>query len=126
MAYRQAQRRLTLSGSGAASHADADVAAASFRQEQVSLTEMAKALDRVRERRKLADQGIFLQADGKEPEWSWRSIDEIRLELARAERGAADEQEEIDTAKATLERETRNFAKTSTAAISVPACGSGR
>ena len=70
----------------------------SHRELQVSLTQMEKALERVRERRRLAGQGVFLQQDGKEPEWSWRSIDEIELEAARVSRAVSDAQEELSTA----------------------------
>jgi hypothetical protein len=57
--------------------------------------QMSNALERSRERRRLAKQGVFLQQDGKEPEWSWRSIDESALEAARANRTTSDAQEEL-------------------------------
>ena len=55
---------------------------------QATLTDTVKELERAQHRLDLANRGIFLQEDGKEPEWSWRSIDEIRLEAARTIRAA--------------------------------------
>lgn len=120
LADASAQRRRSLRVTGTASQADEDVATSSHRELQLSLTQMENALERVRERRRLAEQGVFLQQDGKEPEWSWRSIDEIDLEAARASRAVADAQEELGTARTLLSEEKRNLSAVSTAPIRVP------
>jgi CRP/FNR family cyclic AMP-dependent transcriptional regulator len=120
LADASARRRRSLRVSGTASQADEDVATSSHRELQVSLTQMEKALERVRERRRLAEQGVFLQQDGKEPEWSWRSIDEIDLEAARASRSVSDAQEELNTARSLLAEERKNLSNVSTASIRVP------
>ena len=120
LADASARRRRSLRASGTASQADEDVATSSHRELQVSLTEMSKALERVRERRRLAEQGVYLQQDGKEPEWSWRSIDEIDLESARASRAVSDAQEEVNTARSILAEERKNLQALSTVSIRVP------
>ena len=120
LADASARRRRSLRVSGTASQADEDVATSSHRELQVSLTQMEKALERVRERRRLAEQGVFLQQDGKEPEWSWRSIDEIDLEAARANRAVSDAQEDLNTARSLLAEERKNLSDISTASIRVP------
>jgi CRP/FNR family cyclic AMP-dependent transcriptional regulator len=120
LADASARRRRSLRVSGTASQADEDVATSSHRELQVSLTQMEKALERVRERRRLAEQGVFLQQDGKEPEWSWRSIDEIDLEAARANRTVSDAQEDLNTARSLLAEERKNLSDISTASIRVP------
>lgn len=116
-----ARRRRSLRATGTASQADEDAATSSFRESQVTLTQMTMALERVRERHHLAGQGIFLQRDGKEPEWSWRSIDEIELEAARARRALSDAQEELATARSLLVDERRNLDRESHVPIRVPA-----
>lgn len=115
-----ARRRRSLRATGTASQADEDAATSSFRESQVTLTQMTMALERVRERRRLAGQGVFLQQDGKEPEWSWRSLDEIELEAARSQRAASDAQEEFATAQSVLADERRNFDRASHVPIRVP------
>jgi len=96
------------------------VATSSHRELQVAMTQMENALARVRERRRLAGEGVYLQADAKEPEWSWRSLDEINLEAARANRALSDAQEELGTARAILADERRNLEALSTATIRIP------
>ena len=120
LADASAQRRRSLRVSGTASQADEDVATSSHRELQVSMTQMENALARVRERRRLAGEGVYLQADAKEPEWSWRSLDEINLEAARANRALSDAQEELATARAILADERRNLEALSTATIRIP------
>ncbi|MFN4017743.1 MAG: cyclic nucleotide-binding domain-containing protein [Reyranella sp.] len=120
LADASAQRRRSLRASGTASQADEDVATSSHRELQVAMTQMENALARVRERRRLAGEGVYLQADAKEPEWSWRSLDEINLEAARANRALSDAQEELSTARAILGDERRNLEALSTATIHIP------
>ncbi len=120
LADASAQRRRSLRATGTASQADEDVATSSHRELQVAMTQMESALARVRERRRLAGEGVYLQADAKEPEWSWRSLDEINLEAARANRALSDAQEELNTARAILVDERRNLEALSTATIRIP------
>ena len=116
-----ATRRRTLRATGTGSQADEDTALSTQRENQVTLTQMSNALERSRERRRLAGQGVFLQQDGKEPEWSWRSIDESALEAARANRATSDAQEELNTTQSVLAKERLNLEASSTASIRVPA-----
>jgi hypothetical protein len=120
LADASAQRRRSLRATGTGSQADEDVATSLHRELQVAMTQMENALARVRERRRLAGEGVYLQADAKEPEWSWRSLDEINLEAARANRALSDAQEELATARAILADERRNLEALSTATIRIP------
>jgi len=114
-------RKRTLRLSGNSSQADEDVAMSSQRALQAALTETAKALDRVRQRRALAERGIYLEEDGKEPEWSWRSLDEIRLETVRTARQVAELADEVNTSREILANEQKNLDVASGATLAVPA-----
>ena len=116
-----ATRRRTLRATGTGSQADEDSALSTQRENQVTFTQMSNTLERSRERRRLAEQGVFLQQDGKEPEWSWRSIDESALEAARANRATSDAQDELNTTQSVLAKERLNLEASSTATIRVPA-----
>jgi CRP-like cAMP-binding protein len=115
------RRKGTLRLSGNASQADEDAAISSHRDLQATLADTVKELERTQHRRDLANRGIFLQEDGKEPEWSWRSIDEIRLEAAKAARSVGDAQQDLRTAKENLAKEQRNLAAASEASVTIPA-----
>lgn len=116
-----ARRKRTLRSSGNASQSDEEAATSEQRSLQSSLTQTSMDLERVRNRRGLAERGIYLQDDGKEPEWSWRSLDEIRLEVARTQRAAREAAETVSTLEATLEGERKNVAAASEAHFVVPA-----
>jgi uncharacterized small protein (DUF1192 family) len=115
-----ARRKRTLRVAGNSSQAEEDAAMASQHELQASLTDTIKELERVRERRDLAQRGVFLQADGKEPEWSWRSLDEIRLEAARTARLVREAEEEVKTSKLILAQEQKNLDAASGATFEVP------
>jgi len=115
-----ARRKHTLRLAGNSSQADEDAAMSAQRELQASLTDTAKELERVRERRSLAQTGVFLQADGKEPEWSWRSLDEIRLEAAKTSRSVREAEEEVKTTKRILADEQKNLAAASSAVFKLP------
>lgn len=115
-----ARRKHTLRLAGNSSQADEDAATSNQRELQASLTDTTKELERVRERRKLAQAGVYLQADGKEPEWSWRSLDEIRLEAARTARSLSEAEDEVKTTQRLLAGEEKNLAAASSATFTVP------
>jgi CRP-like cAMP-binding protein len=121
IAEASARRKRTLRTAGNASLADEEAATSEQRNLQTSLTQANMDLERVRNRRALAERGIFLQDDGKEPEWSWRSLDEIRLEVARTQRAAGEAGEALATLQATLIEERKNLAATAEAHFLVPA-----
>jgi hypothetical protein len=114
------RRKGTLRLSGNASQADEDAAISSHRDLQATLADTMKERERTQHRRDLANRGIFLQEDGKEPEWSWRSIDEIRLEAAKTTRAVRDAQQDLATAKENLAKEQRNLSAASEASIMLP------
>ncbi len=64
---------------------------------------------------------MFIQQDGKEPEWSWRSIDEIDLEAARAKRAVVHAQEELSTARSIFDQERKNLEASTTVSVRVAA-----
>ena len=115
------RRKGTLRLSGNASQADEDAAISSHRDLQATLADTAKELERAQHRLDLANRGIYLQEDGKEPEWSWRSIDEIRLEAARTLRAVRDAQQDLKSANDNLAKEQRNLAAASEASVTLPA-----
>lgn len=121
IAEASAQRKRTLRQGGNTSQADEEAATSTYRELQGSLAQATMDLDRLRNRRSLAERGIFLQDDGKEPEWSWRSLDEIHLEVARTQRSAREAAEQVATLQATLEGERKNLSAASLAAFVVPA-----
>lgn len=115
-----AQRKHALRRTGNASQADEESAVSSHRELLSSHADAAMALERVRHRRDLAGRGIFLQEDGKEPEWSWRSLDELKLEMTRTARAARETTEEVTTLQVTLENERKNLATAADATFVVP------
>lgn len=120
LAELSAGRRRSLRASGSGSQAEEDVAQASRLELETALEEMTMALERVRHRRTLAGEGVFLQDDGKEPEWSWRSLDELRIEAARASRNLAEAREALATAVEERDEQRRNFDAAARASIAVP------
>ncbi len=71
-----AKRKQTLRRAGNTSQAEEEAAISAHRELLSSLSDATMALQRLRNRRELAGKGVYLQEDGKEPEWSWRSLDE--------------------------------------------------
>jgi CRP/FNR family transcriptional regulator, cyclic AMP receptor protein len=115
-----ASRRRTLRAAGTGSQADEDVARSNELELHARLDEVVEALERLRHRRRLAEEGVFIQEDGKEPEWSWRSLDEMHLEGTRTARMLSEAREELATATAVLAEEKRNFEAASRALIRIP------
>jgi CRP/FNR family cyclic AMP-dependent transcriptional regulator len=120
LAELSASRRRTLRSAGSGSQADADLAQSTRLELETSLREVAMTLERVRHRRGLASRGVFLLDDGKEPEWSWRSLDELRIEAARSGRNLAEARDALATAVAERDEERRNFEAATRAEIVVP------
>ncbi len=116
-----AKRKQTLRRAGNTSQAEEEAAISAHRELLSSLSDATMALQRLRNRRELAGKGVYLQEDGKEPEWSWRSLDELRLEKQRTERTAREAAEEVATLQATLENERTNLSAATDATFKVPA-----
>jgi multidrug resistance efflux pump len=115
-----AKRKQTLRRAGNTSQAEEEAAISTHRELLASLSDAQLHLQRLRHRRELAGQGVYLQEDGKEPEWSWRSLDELRLETQQTERTARETTEEVATLQATLENERRNLSAATEATFRVP------
>jgi CRP-like cAMP-binding protein len=116
-----AKRKQTLRRAGNTSQADEEIAISAHRELLSALSDATMDLQRLRHRRELAVKGVYLQEDGKEPEWSWRSLDELRLETQRTERTARETTEEVATLQATLENERKNLGAATDATFKVPA-----
>jgi biotin carboxyl carrier protein len=87
-----AERRQTLARQGNASQTDADDALAEVRELERMRSERERMIALAEERRQAADRGVFLVADGRNPEWAFQSEDRVLLELAQATRALADAQ----------------------------------
>ena len=116
-----AKRKQTLRRAGNTSQADEEAAISTHRELLASLSDATMDLQRLRNRRDLAGRGVYLQEDGKEPEWSWRSLDELRLEMHRTAREARETTEEVDTLQASLENERKNLSAATNAIFRIPA-----
>lgn len=116
-----AKRKQTLRRAGNTSQAEEEAAISAHRELLVALSDATMDLQRLRNRRDLAGKGVYLQEDGKEPEWSWRSLDELRLEIQRTERTARETAQEVATLQATLENERKNLDAATDATFKVPA-----
>lgn len=103
-----------------ASEADLDAARSSNLELYSLLVDASKRLERVRRRQFLAEQGIFLQEDGKEPEWSWRSLDETHLEANKTVLALREAEARLQAWKWDLARERTNFGKARSALIEIP------
>jgi CRP-like cAMP-binding protein len=116
-----AKRKQTLRRAGNTSQAEEEAAISTHRELLSSLSDATMALQRLRNRRELASKGVYLQEDGKEPEWSWRSLDELKIEMQRTERAARETSEEVGTLEATLENERQNLSAAADATFKVAA-----
>jgi multidrug resistance efflux pump len=95
-----AERRQTLARQGNASQTDADDALAEVRELERLRAERERMIALAEERRQAADRGVFLVADGRNPEWAFQSEDRVLLELAQATRALADAQAALAEARA--------------------------
>jgi CRP-like cAMP-binding protein len=116
-----AKRKQTLRRAGNTSQAEEETAISAHRELLSSLGDATMDLRRLRNRRDLAGKGVYLLEDGKEPEWSWRSLDELKLEMQRTERASRETAEEVGTLQASLENERKNLGAAADATFRVPA-----
>jgi hypothetical protein len=78
-----AERRQTLARQGNASQTDADDALAEVMALERTRAELEKKIAHAEERRQAADRDIFLQSDGRNPEWAFQSEDRVRSRSRR-------------------------------------------
>jgi biotin carboxyl carrier protein len=94
-----AERRQTLARQGNTSQTDADDALAEVMEVERMRVERERMIALAEERRQAADRGVFLVADGRNPEWAFQSEDRVQLELAQATRALADAQADLAEAR---------------------------
>jgi CRP-like cAMP-binding protein/multidrug resistance efflux pump len=94
-----AERRQALARQGNASQTDADDALAEVMELERMRAELEKTIAHAQERREAADRGVFLAADGRNPEWAFQSEDRVLLELAQAKRALADAEADLAEAR---------------------------
>ncbi|MEJ8571725.1 cyclic nucleotide-binding domain-containing protein [Microbaculum marinum] len=116
-----ADRMRTLRSTGATTTREAEAAESELRDREALLAEWKTQLDEVRLRRRMASEGIYLQADGKEPEWSWRSRDELRLEIERTKQHKANAVAALQRASEDLSAANIAYEHNARAAVTVPA-----
>ena len=85
-----ADRKQALARQGNTSQTEADDALAEVMELERMRAELDKTIAQAEERRQAADRDIFLQSDGRSPEWAFQSEDRVLLEFAQAERALAD------------------------------------
>ena len=115
-----AERKQTLALRGNASQSDADDAMAEVMELERLRAELEKAIALAEERRQAADRGVFLVADGRNPEWAFQSEDQVLLELAQATRALADAQALLAEARISAAAARAAFELTSASPIVAP------
>jgi CRP-like cAMP-binding protein/multidrug resistance efflux pump len=115
-----AERRQTLARQGNASQTDADDALAEVRELERLRAERERMLTQAEERLQAADRGVFLVADGRNPEWAFQSQDQVVLELAQAKRALANAQALLAEAQAAAAAARQAFGLISASPIVAP------
>ena len=115
-----AERSQTLARRGNASQTEADDALAEVRELERLRAERERMIALAEERRQAADRGVFLVADGRNPEWAFQSEDRVLLELAQATRALADAQAALAEARAAAAAARQAFALISASPIVAP------
>jgi multidrug resistance efflux pump len=115
-----AERRQTLARQGHGSQTDADDAQAEVFELERMRAEREKAIALAEERRQAADRGVFLQSDGRNPEWAFQSEDRVLLEIAQATRALADAEADLAEARVAAAAARQAFELISASPITAP------
>lgn len=117
---RRAERMQTLASQGNASRSTADERLAEIMELRGRQSDLEKQIALARQRAEAAEQGVYVTADGNNPDWVFDSSDVLDLRLIEA----ADALSEAEGALARLEAErdaaARQLGRTSLAGVSVP------
>ncbi|MEM1353215.1 MAG: hypothetical protein AAGF27_12785, partial [Pseudomonadota bacterium] len=114
-------RQQTLARSGNAALSAADQALAETMALRSQRSELEKDLARTLSQRSAANESVYLQEDGSNPDWADHSNDIFELRLAEAEDDIAEEEATLDTL---LRRQTAlqdHLDRTSRATVALPA-----
>jgi CRP-like cAMP-binding protein/multidrug resistance efflux pump len=115
-----ADRKQALARQGNASQTDADDALAEVMELERMRAELEKTIAHAEERRRAADRDIFLQRDGRNPEWAFQSEDRVLLEIAQATRALADAEAALAEARAAAAAARQAFELISASPIVAP------
>jgi multidrug resistance efflux pump len=115
-----AERRQMLARQGNVPQSDADDALAEVKELERARAERERMIALAEERRQAADRGVFLVADGRNPEWAFQSEDRVLLELAQATRALADAQAALAEARAAAAAARQEFDMISASPIVTP------
>jgi Cyclic nucleotide-binding domain len=115
-----ADRMQALASRGNASQTDPDDALAEVMELERMRAELEKTIAHAEERRHAADRDIFLQSDGRNPEWAFQSEDRVLLEIAQATRALADAEAVLAEARASAAAARQAFELISASPIVAP------
>jgi multidrug resistance efflux pump len=115
-----ADRQLELARQGNTSQSEADAALADVMELERASAELRKTIAQAEERRHAADRGVFLQSDGRNPEWAFQSEDRVLLEIAQTERALADAEAVWAEARASAQAARQAFELISASPIGAP------
>jgi multidrug resistance efflux pump len=115
-----AERMQSLARRGNASQTDADDALAQVTELERMRAAQERMIALADERRQAADRGVFLVADGRNPEWAFQSLDQVQLELAQATRALADARAVLAEARAAAAAARQAFELISASPIVAP------
>jgi Cyclic nucleotide-binding domain len=115
-----AERQLALARQGNAPQTEADDALAEVMDLERARAELEKTIAHAEERRQAADRDVFLQSDGRSPEWAFQAEDRVLLEIAQAERALAGAEAVLAEALASAAAARQAFELISASPIGAP------
>jgi HlyD family secretion protein len=115
-----AARKVTLASKGLVSDIVADEDAVRVSTLEFDLAELQEHLDQARVRRKAADEGVFIDANGEDPAWVRGSRMELKLEKKRARLELRQAQAELSLAEADVKDAKTDIERLSKATVRVP------
>ena len=115
-----AERKQALARQGNTSQTEADDALAEVMELERMRAALEKTIAHAEERRQAADRGVFLQSDGRNPEWAFQSEDRVLLELAQATRALADAEAVLAEARTSAAAARQAFELISVSPIVAP------
>jgi hypothetical protein len=115
-----ADRQLALARQGNTSQTEVDAALSAVMEHEQARAELEKTIAQAEERRQAADHGVFLQSDGRNPEWAFQSEDRMLLEIAQAEHALAAAEAVLAEARASADAARQAFELISASPIGAP------
>jgi len=113
-------RKIALSTAGAVSESSQENARRDLLDLQELLAAKEKQLAGAQLRRRLADQGVYIETDGRSPDWAYSSRDSIRLQIEQLLAQITDAESNIEKAVKDLQAEEAALSNTGTALVKAP------